>query len=162
LCGIGEQEAIRVYNLESGDLIHELHDEGARMINSLTVAGEGCGVKPEFEIGDVGVDKVAWLATGHEDGRVRICDLQTERCANALLHPAVDGPHDSYSRGVSVAPDGSRVVHFTASGELHVWDLSSDGTQERYAPVNGCDNSLAFELASAALLYQEKSKRSSV
>jgi hypothetical protein len=77
------------------------------MINSLTVAGEGCGVKPEFEMGDVGVDKVSWLATGHEDERVRIWDLQTERCATTLLHPAVDGPHDSYSRGVSVTPDWS-------------------------------------------------------
>jgi WD40 repeat protein len=123
-------------------------------------------VKPEEEVGDVFVDKVAWLATGHYNGSVRIRDLETERCATTLLHPTVDGPKHSYSRGVSVAPDWSRIVNFTISkmvGGLHVWDLSSDGTQERYAFGKGCKNSLWISpIAGAALLHQDKSKRCSL
>jgi hypothetical protein len=41
-------------------------------------------VNPEEEVGDVGVDKVAWIATGHFNGSVRIWDLETERCATTF------------------------------------------------------------------------------
>jgi WD40 repeat protein len=130
------------------------------------VAGAGCGVKAGEE-GDVDLGNV-WLAAGHNDGSVRIWDLETERCVTTL-HPMVDGSQSCYSRGVFAAPDWSRVVHFKKpqdhspeSGGLHVWDLSSDGTQERYVFVHGCKNSLGFKVASTALLYHDKSKRRSV
>jgi hypothetical protein len=47
-------------------------------------------------------------------------------------------------------------------GGLHVCDLSSDGTQERYEFIHGSNNMFGFEIASAALLYKDKSNRSSV
>jgi hypothetical protein len=73
----------------------------------------------------------------------------------------------SYSGGVSMSPDRSRVVHFTGpdrynrgkGGVLHVWDLLPDGTQAKYELVHGCKNRFGFEIASAALLYPD-SKRS--
>jgi hypothetical protein len=159
-------EVISVYDLENGELIRELHDEGAGWIRRLAVASEGCGVKPE-EVGYVvGLDKV-WLAAGHDDGSVRIFDVETGRCVTTL-HPMVC-PHYSESCGVSMAPDRRRVVYFTKPHPdsldnvgLHVWELSSDGAQERYEYVDGCKNSFGFEVASAALLYQDKSKGSSV
>jgi WD40 repeat protein len=158
---------VSVYNVESGNLIRGMHDEGAGWIFSIAVAGEGCEVHLEEEVGDVGLDKVVWLASGRNDGSVRIWDLKTGRCVTTL-HPT-DIPQDSHSNGVSMARDRRRVVHFTEPrsrspdiGGLHVWDLSSDGTQERYEFVHGCERKLGFEFASAALLYQDKSKRSSV
>jgi WD40 repeat protein len=157
----GGWKVISVYNLESGDLIRELHDEGAGWIESIAVAGEGCGVQPAEVGDDVDHYKVVWLAAGHGDGSVRIWDLETGRCVTTL-HPMF-GPEYSESSGVSVASNWSRVVHYVApdldnpaeAGGLHVWDLSSDGTQERYEYVHGCKNSLGFEVASAALLYQD-------
>jgi hypothetical protein len=38
------------------------------------------------------------------------------------------------------------------SGRLYVWYLSSDGTPERVAFVNGCNNSLGFELSEVTVL----------
>jgi WD40 repeat protein len=120
------------------------------------------------EVGAVGRDKVVWLAAGRHDGSVCTWDLETERCVTTL-HPMVDVPHDYSSKGVSVAPHWSHVVHFAdpdlgdlGKGGLHVWDLSSDGIQERYAFAHGCKNRFGFEIASAALLYQNNSKRSGV
>jgi WD40 repeat protein len=167
---VAGRAVISVFNLESWDLIQRLYAEGAGWIGSIAVAGEGCGVKPE---GVTDIVPGVWLAAGHDDGSVRIWDLETERCVTTL-HPMVV-PHSSYSRFgsysrcISMAPDRRRVVHFAKpdidnqeNGELHVCDLSSDGTQERYVFVHGCQNSLGFEVASAALLYQDESKRSSV
>jgi hypothetical protein len=157
---------IRIYNLESGNLIRELHDDGSRWIRSLAVAGEGFGVKPK-EVGDVDVEKVVWLAAGRSSGSVRIWDMETERCVTTL-HPLAC-PQLSYYSGVSMSRDRRRVVHFTkriigrpAEAGLRVWDLSSNGTLENYEFVHGCNNRLGFELASAALLYQDESKHRSV
>jgi hypothetical protein len=63
-------------------------------------------VKPEEEVGDAGVDKVAWLALGRFNESVRVWDLETERCETTLLYPTVDGPKHYYSRGVSRAHTG--------------------------------------------------------
>jgi hypothetical protein len=106
----GGQEGIRVYNPESGILIHELQDELGPIITSLAVAGERCGLKPEEEVGDVGVAKVAWLVAGSNES-ICILELETERCVTTLHPPMVD-LKNSLSRGVSVAPDWSRVVRF--------------------------------------------------
>jgi hypothetical protein len=54
---LGGWKEISVYNLESGDLVQQLHDEGAGMIKSLAVAGECYGVKPA-EVGDISLNKV--------------------------------------------------------------------------------------------------------
>jgi WD40 repeat protein len=131
---------------------------------SIATASEGCGAMGK-EMGDVA--NGVWLAAAYTDGTVRIWSVETARCV-ATLHPMFD-MHETFGCCVSVAPDRSRVVHFMAphrsnpgeSGGLHVWDLSSDGTQERYAFVHGCKNQLGFELASAVLFFHE-SKRSSV
>jgi WD40 repeat protein len=163
---------IYVYNLERGDLVRELDEERACLtwcddevvdtgIGSMAVAGEGCAVKQKDERSVV--DRV-WLVAGHHDGSVRIWNVETERFL-ATLHPIV-GLHCSTSRCISIAPDQSRVVHFTyprrdspEEGLLHVWDLSSDGTGERYELVHGCQDNLGFEVASAALLHQDATKR---
>jgi hypothetical protein len=100
----GGQEGIRVYNLESGILIHELQDELGPRITSLAVAGERCGLKPEEEVGDVGVAKVAWLAAGSNES-ICIWDLETERCVTKLHPPMVYLQNSLGDLGVSVAPD---------------------------------------------------------
>jgi hypothetical protein len=77
------------------------------------------------------------------------------------------GLQHSYSRGVSMSPDRSRIVHFTdpypynrgESGELHVSDLLPDGTQAKYKLVHGYENRLRFKIVIAALPSQD-SKRS--
>jgi hypothetical protein len=84
-------------------------------------------------------------------GVCHIWDLAAGRCVTTL-HPKAC--HRScYSFRISVASDWGRVVHFMAadplinrckSSGLHVWDLSCDGTQEKYEYVRGCTNSLGF------------------
>jgi WD40 repeat protein len=155
---LGGREEIRVYNLESGDLIRELPYERAKSVRSLAVSSERCGLKPE-EMGDVSAVKLVWLVAGCDDGSVHIWDLETDHFV-ATLHP-MNGPQNSYSLAVSVAADCCRVVNFCGYA-LHVWDLLSDGTLEGYEYVVGCNRRLDFELASAALLYQGRSKRSCV
>jgi hypothetical protein len=162
----GQISKIYIYNLESGDLICELRPKGTERITSIAVAGEGCGVKQE-EVGDVGLGKLVWLAAGCRGGSVCIWDVDTERCVTTL-HP-MDGLQYSLFSCVSVASYRRRVVFFMElhgrnvdKGCLHVWNLKSDGTQERYEFVYGRQNSLGFELASAALLHQDNSKRCSV
>jgi WD40 repeat protein len=157
-----------VYNLESGDLILELGTDIAGF-RSIVTTSEGRGSTEEV-LGYV-VDGV-WLIAGNDDGSGHMWVVETGRWV-AKLHPTVC-PHDSFSAGVSVAPDRRRVVRFTypqyhindnrnpEKGGLHVWDLSFDGTQERYEYVHRCNSSLGFEVASVALLHQDRSKRSSV
>jgi hypothetical protein len=66
----------------------------------------------------------------------------------------------SYRRGIVLCKElHGRDVD---KGCLQVWDLKSDGTQERYDFVYVCKNILGFELARAALLHQDSSKRFSV
>jgi WD40 repeat protein len=146
---------IYVYNCQSGELVHELHDDLAASMGSIAVAG---------------IDRM-WLAVGHNDGSVRIWDLETERCVTTLC--AMYGLRYSCSRCVAISPDRSRVTHLTLPNPLrledyglHVWDISSEGTECRYEllhsyeakssePINGCKNVLEFEIASAALLHQD-------
>jgi hypothetical protein len=106
--------------------------------------------------------------------------MESKRCVSTL-HPMV-GLQYSYSGGVSMAADRSRVVHFMApsyleldegglhdfmapsyrkldEGGLHVWDLLPDGTQAKYELVHGCKNRFGFEIASAAVLCQDSKRR---
>jgi WD40 repeat protein len=148
------REAIRVCILDSGDVIRELYDIGAEEINCLAVTDGGCGMKPA-DVDAVGLDKVVWLAAGYRDGSVRIWDLEMGRCI-ATLHPTF-GYRCFYFSHVFMAPDRRRVVHLTKpvfwdEAGLHVWDLSPDGTQERYEYVHGCKSRFESEIWSAELL----------
>jgi WD40 repeat protein len=92
---VSASDVICVYDLERGDLICMLHDKGAERIESMAIAGEGYGAAEE-EVCDF-IDRIR-LVAGHEDGIVRIWDLEAERCVNTP-HPMFGLQH-SYSRGV--------------------------------------------------------------
>jgi WD40 repeat protein len=106
---IAVREVISVYNLESGDLIHELYDEGAGWHDCMAVAGERCGIRPEENVGDI-VEGV-WFAAGHDDGSVRIWDCETECCVTKLF--PTDVTQVFHSCCVAMAPDRRCVVLFT-------------------------------------------------
>jgi hypothetical protein len=119
---------IRVYDLEGGHFVFELYDEAAGRLRSIATTSDGCGGKN-------------WLVAGSNDGSVRIWHFETECCVS-VLRPVVG--FENCSSRISIVVNGNRISCFTYScGDsveghgLHVWDLSSDGTVERYE-LQGC------------------------
>jgi hypothetical protein len=147
---VASESGVGVHNLECGHVMWELYDEGAAHLGSIAMTIEGCAV--------------LWRFAGCNDGSARVWDMDTELCVSTLR--PMFGLPASWSRRVAIATGRHRVVHFLApfmdnleGCRLHVWDLSSDRTQERYELVHGCKNEIVLEVASAALLYHDAKRR---
>ncbi len=63
------------------------------------------------------IDK--WLATGDDDGNVKIYDLTTGQVSKTL------SGHRFYVYGVDFSPDGTRLVSCGYQGQVKLWDIES-------------------------------------
>jgi WD40 repeat protein len=125
---------VYLHCLDNAEVVGVLHYE-AGCVDSLAVseASSSRGL-PD---GTCRVD-TTWLLVGEKVGVVRIWEVETKICF-ARLHALIDG-HEvpRVLHAIEIARDRGRVVAWEWSKRLlHVWDISSEGKQLKYARVHG-------------------------
>jgi general transcriptional corepressor TUP1 len=113
LVAAGAEDAIiRVWNLETGQLVHRLfqHEQD---IYSLVFSPDG-----------------SLLASGSGDKSVKVWDSKSGRCLFTLGADEV-GPKDGVT-SVDISPDGRLIAAASLDRIIRVWDLSTGYFLERY------------------------------
>ena len=113
LISSGENDAIRVWDSESGDLLRTLPGHPER-VRGLTISPDG-----------------RLIASSSTDGMVRVWDYR----AGQLLHTFTNHV-GAWVRAVAFSPDGRRLVPAAYDGKLSVWEVES-GKLLRTFPIEG-------------------------
>ena len=121
---------INLWDVASGTLASTLgRYDGAIRPRSLTFSSNG-----------------ATLASGHEDGRIRLWDVET-RTVTATLEG-----HHRYVDSVDFSPDGKTLASVSVDRTVRLWDVAS-GTQSAVLPDHYCGvSSVAFSPDGAILV----------
>ncbi len=94
-------KALRCWNLENGELIHEMKGHLAG-INSVTLSSD-----------------VKRALTGGRDGTMRLWDLENGKETRVFKHPT------ALVWDVAFSPDGTKAVSGCSDGMVRLWDLDS-------------------------------------
>jgi WD40 repeat protein len=99
LVTVGEEHAVKIWDVTSGELLHRLHGHNGDVI---AVAASTSG----------------WLASAGEDTTIVLWDTQTGQRRHTLRG------HTGMVMSLSFSPDGGRLVSGGRDQTVKVWDMS--------------------------------------
>jgi WD40 repeat protein len=138
----GDDLVVRVWDIESGDLVRELEGSSLSIVGMATSADSravlvGCGdgrvlawdsetgavmghVQGDYLIGFCGIPGVGWAVTAGADNRVRLVDLTSEETLQTL-----QGHTTSSILDVSFSPDGRYVLSGGVESATRLWNRAN-------------------------------------
>jgi WD40 repeat protein/serine/threonine protein kinase len=126
----GSDGVVRIWNLRSGECLHELRGHKRGNIDGLAFSPDG-----------------TWLASGGVDATVRLWNAKTGQPVHCCLG------HTGWVSSVVFSPDGARLVSGAADKAIIVWDVKSGKEIRRLLGHSDTVRALVFRALKPVLLF---------